>query len=114
MSLMTARATGAAAVAMVVAPGYQFQLEEIQIHLSAAGGAGNLTVTLDGGAVAAVYDTVLMTQDMTAITDLVWVPARPLRFTYTDGVPATSDHLDLVYANANNRTYGITVLYSPI
>ena len=114
MSLMTARATGAAAVAMVVAPGYQFQLEEIQIHLSAAGGAGNLTVTLDGGAVAAVYDTVLMTQDMTAVQNLVWVPARPLRFTYTDGVPATSDHLDIAWANAGNIAYGITVLYSPI
>lgn len=116
MSVMTTRATGAGAMAMVVAPGYQFQLEEIQLHCSAVGGAGtgNLTVTMDGGAAAAVYDVNVLTQAMVAVSDLIFIPERPIRCTYSTGVPATSDHLDLVWDNANAVTWGCTVIYSPI
>jgi len=114
MSVMTARATAAnAAVAMVIAPGYQFQLEEVRIHLSAVGGAGVLTVTEDSG-LGATYDTILVAQDMTAVQNWTWIPARPLRFTYTDGTVATSDHIDIAWANAGNLAYGIQVFYSPI
>lgn len=101
------RATGAAAVSMTVAPGVAFQIEEIRVHLSAAGGAvENLTITLDSG-VGAAYDTVLLTQAMNAVTDLVWQPPRPYIF-------SRGDEIDIAYANTNTRTYGIEVIFSGI
>ena len=107
MSLMTTRATGSSAIATTVAPGRPFQLEEVRIHLSAAGGAGNLTVTMDAGAGSA-YDTVLQTQDMTSVTDYVWKPTRPIVCTHA------SDEIDIAWANTNSKTYGLTVIHSPL
>ena len=100
------RATGAAALAVAVNPGVIFALNEIRVHLSAVGAAGNLTVTIDNGAGAA-YDTVVFTQDMTAVTDLVWSPDIPLQL-------ASTDHIDIAWANAGNKTYGIEILYTII
>jgi len=100
------RATGAAAISLTIAPGTAWQLECIKVHLSAAGGAGDLTATIDHG-VDAVYDTVILTQDMTAVTDLVWQPDRPLEFSKTD-------ELDLAWANAGEKTYGIEVIWKGI
>jgi len=100
------RTTGSAAISKTVTPGAAFRLEEVRVHLSAAGGAGNLTVTLDGGAAADVYDTVLLTQDMTSITDLVWKPTRPLVMAHA------SDAVKIAWANGSSRTYGLTVIYT--
>jgi hypothetical protein len=100
------RATGAAAIAVTVAPGKAWQLREIRVHLSAAGGAGNLTATIDNGT-AAAYDTVVLTQDMTSVVDLEWQPDFPMSF-------ASGDELDIAWANASTRTYGIEIIYSPV
>ena len=100
------RATGAVAIASTLAPSTDWQLEGIRVHLSAAGGAGSLTATIDSG-VNAVYDIVLLTQDMTAVINLVWAPERPMVF--SDG-----DELDIAYANANTRTYGLEILYKEL
>ena len=40
-------ATGVAAIANTLAPGVPFRLREVRVHLSAAGGAGDLTATVD-------------------------------------------------------------------
>lgn len=97
-------ATGAAAVAMVVNPAVEAKIEQMIIHLSAAGAAGDLTVTLDNGTGAA-YDAILLTQSMVSVVDYVWIPARSIYLKATD-------HLDIVWANASNRTYGIEVVWS--
>jgi len=103
----TARATAATgAIALTVDPGRAWQLEEIRVHLSAAGGAGNLTVTLDANAGSA-YDAVILTQDMTAMTDLVYAPERPLVF-------ESGDKLVIAWANASNRTYGVEVKHKAV
>ena len=99
-------ADGGAAIAMTVAPGVAFQIEEVRVHLSAAGGAGDLTITLDSGE-AADHDVVLLTQDMTLVVDLAWQPTRPLSF-------RADDEVDIEYANANTRDYGVEVIYSAI
>ena len=96
-------ATGAAAVGTTLAPGESFRLREVRIKLSAAGGAGNLTITVDAGAGAA-YDVNLLTQDMTLITSFSWTPDTQLQFSATD-------EIDFVWANANSRTYGLTIYY---
>jgi len=98
------RATGAIAIAKTIAPGQKWALREIRVHLSAAGGAGNLTATIDSGT-APAYDTIVITQDMTAVTDLEWQPDFPMIFD-------AGDELDIAWANANTRTYGLEVIYS--
>lgn len=95
---------GNAAVAISLSPDYDYQVEEIRIHLSAAGGAGNLTVTVDHSEGVA-YDFVLATQDMTAIIDYVYHPEYPFKMT-------ANDILNIAWANANSRNYGIEILYS--
>ena len=107
MNRRVQRATGAAAVDMTIAPGIAFQIEEIRVHLSAAGGAAeNLTATLDS-VTAAAYDVVLLSQAMELVTDLTWQPTRPLVF-------SAGDEIDIAYANTNARTYGIEVYWTPI
>ena len=98
--------TGAVAVNIAVAPGAVFDLEQVTIHLSAVGGAaaGNLTITCDSGT-AAVYDVNLLTQSMVAVQDYVYQPARPLRF-------QAGDVIDIVWANPNSVTYGITAVWT--
>ncbi len=97
------RATGAVAIATTIAPGVPWQLEGIRVHLSAAGGAGNLTATVDNGA-GAVYDVVILTQDMTSVVDLVWNTGCPLDF-------EAGDELDIAWANAGTKTYGLEVIW---
>ena len=106
MKYRTQRATGAAAIAMTIAPGVAWQLEEIRIHLSAGGAATDLTATVDAGAGAA-YDVVIATQDMTAVTDYLYQPTRPIVFN-------SGDELDIAYANGGAATYGVEVFYSAI
>jgi hypothetical protein len=104
--ITTQRATGAAAIAVTIAPTKKWQLHEIRLHLDAAGGAGDLTVTIDSG-VDPVYDTVIATQDMTSVTDYYWQPNDPIKFSKTD-------ELDIAWANANTKTYGIEIIYSRV
>jgi len=92
-------ATGA--LALDIAPDWDFELMEVRVHLNAAGGAGDLTVTLDALA-GAEYDAVLFKQDMTAVTDLVYIPAQPMQF-------ARGDKLAVAWPNAGNKTYGAEV-----
>lgn len=100
------RATGALAIASTLEPAQMFQLEEMRIHLSAAGASGNLTVTLDANA-GATYDTILFTQDMTSIVDLHWQPTRPINFT-------SGDKLVVAWANAGTKTYGLEMIWSSL
>ena len=104
--MKVARATGAAAIDLTIAPGGRFQIENIRVHLSAAGTAGDLTVTVDSGT-AAAYDTVLLTQDMSSITNLNYIFTHPVKL-------EAGDEIDIAWANGSTRTYGIEVVYSLI
>jgi hypothetical protein len=106
MAICTHRATGAAAISTSLAPGRAFQLLEIRVHLSAAGGAGNFTATVDANAGAA-YDITLLTQDMTSVTNLVWTPDCPLHFD-------SGDEIDFAWANVGTKTYGLEVKFNPL
>ena len=99
----SAKATGAAAIASTLAPGTAWQLEGIKVHLSAAGGAGDLTATIDHGT-GAEYDIVILRKDMTSVVDYVWKLERPMEF-------GEDDELDLAWANAGAKTYGLEVIW---
>lgn len=102
--MLTQRKTGNTAINESIDPGKQGWLKEVRVHLSAAGGAGNLTVTLDSIA-GSTYDTVLMSQDMTSVTDLVWQPDVPVHFD-------NGDKLVIAWANGSGRTYGFELKYN--
>jgi len=100
------KSMGTAAIASTLAPGVNWQLEEIRIHLSAVGVAGDFTATMnhkDGTA----YDVVILTKDMTAVTDYVWHCERPMEF-------GSLTELDFAWANASSRTYGLEVIWKAI
>ena len=99
-------ATGAIATTLALDPERFYQLVEVRIHLSAAGGAGDFTITVDANEGAA-YDSVLATQDMTSVVSYVYQPDKPLIFD-------KGDELDFAWANSSNRTYGLTVIYELI
>ena len=99
------RATGSAAIASSLSPETPIVLVSVRMHLSAAGGTAseNFTVTIDS-ATAAAYDTVIFSQDMNTVQDLLWVPEQP--------VPVVNgDEIDFAWANANGRTYGLEAVY---
>ncbi len=81
-----------------------YELISFDLNLSAAGGANSLTVTKNSG-LGTAYDTILLSQDMTSVEDLVQ--------TYFPGetVFANDDTIDFAWTNASARTYGLTVKY---
>lgn len=80
-----------------------FQLLEIRIHLSAAGGANDLTATLDSAAGSA-YDTVILTQDMTSVVDLQET------YEYEKRMFRNGDQIDFAWTNGSSRTWGLEVI----
>lgn len=99
------RATGSAAIASsLTPPNTALLLVSVKLNLSATGGAAeNFTITVNS-ATDAAYDTIIFSQDMNSIQDLMWVPDQP--------VPVVNiDVLDFAYANSNSRTYGLEVIY---
>lgn len=86
-------------------PGIAAQIEELFLHLDQAGGADNLTVTRVSGAADDVYDTIILTEDMSAVTDLHWQPDRPINL-------AKGDSLKVEWDNSSDRTYGLEIVWS--
>ena len=100
------RATGAAAIASSLAPAGPIVLDSVKLHLSAVGGAVgavNFTVTINS-VTDAKYDTLLFSQDMTAVQDVFWQPDRPVPI-------VNGDVIDFAYANGSTLDYGLEVLY---
>ncbi len=81
--------------------GNAWELAQLTAHFSADPGVGNLVVTLEPRDGAA-YDTVLLTQAMSGVTNFVWTPAEPY-------ILLPGDKLNLAMANAAGRTYGILI-----
>ncbi|MHB8871230.1 MAG: hypothetical protein ACYC5G_02100 [Candidatus Doudnabacteria bacterium] len=99
------RATAATgAISLTINPGIDFRLIAIKVHLSAVGGAGNLTVTTDANA-GATYDAILALQDMTSVADYVYVPTNPVPF-------VAGDKVVIAWANSGNNTYGIEAFWT--
>jgi len=101
--MLSQRATGSTAVNSTFSFSGACLIDEIRMHLSAAGGAANMTITIDRDAGAA-YDLVIDTEDMTSVVNYHLIPTRPI-YLFPD------DKLVVAWANANGRTYGLEILY---
>lgn len=60
------------------------ELEEIKFHLSTAATAANDLVIKQRSKVGAAYDTVLLTQAMSGVQDIVYLPSRPVKLNGKD------------------------------
>jgi hypothetical protein len=89
-------------------------LEAVRLHLASPTGSGsgsgsgslqttNFTVTVDSNTGVA-YDVVLLSQDMSSSTDLVWIPDQPV-------FCSKGDELELSWENDSGYTWGIEVVY---
>lgn len=102
--MLTYRATGTSgAINEAISFMLHGKLHEIRLHLNAAGGGGDLTVTIDSAG-GSQYDTVILKQDMTEVQDLHFRPNKPI---HIDAGSA----LKVAWANTGNKTYGLEVLY---
>ncbi|MBM3496742.1 MAG: hypothetical protein FJX72_20840 [Armatimonadetes bacterium] len=101
------KGTGAMAVLIddltQLGPG-DVRLHEVRLHLNGVGGAGNFTIKVDS-AEGAEYDSVLNTQDMTAVADELYAPDNPPWIRAKDGILCE-------WANAGSKTWGLEVIYA--
>ncbi|KKN16793.1 hypothetical protein LCGC14_0972230 [marine sediment metagenome] len=84
-------------------PAIPVVLLETRFTLSASGGAGNFTATLDNGTTSTL-DVNMRTVDMTSASSVHWIPVNPI-------ILKASDVMDFAYPNANLKTYGLEVVY---
>jgi len=98
--------TGSAAIAVssvAVAAGTSQRLTAVTVHLSAAPTtAGSLTIILNANAGAA-YDTLLYSVSMVGVTDLLWQPDQDIYL-------VAGSAIDVAYANADGRTFGVEIM----
>jgi hypothetical protein len=100
--LLVSEQTGTAGMTLTVEPSTDFQIDQLRVHLNAVGAGGSLMVTIDDAS-GVTYDTILFTQDMTLVTDVVWLPTRPILC--KDG-----DKVVVSWANAGGKTYGVKLI----
>lgn len=91
--------TGAAAIALTHAVPGPCKLLNVEIHLSAAAGAENLTISKDS-ALGAAYDAALNVTAMNGLTDVHYMPTVPVLF-------ESGDVLSVAFANSATRTVGV-------
>jgi len=107
MIYKTYREYGSSAIAVTLDPRCLFELESFRLHLSAGGAASNLTITIDSG-VNAVYDTVLLTQAMSGITDV------DKRWNPTPKLTNELDKIVIAYTNGGSATWGMEITYKEL
>ena len=100
-------ATGATALATALVPKTPFKLLSVLLHLDAAATQQTFTVTCDAGRAASVYDTLLVSQAMSGLTDVVKTWEGGLEF-------KEDDEIDCVWTNTDTKTYGLTVTYQTV
>lgn len=80
-----------------------YTLDCVKLHLSAVGGlAENFTISISAGA-GSRHNVLLYNQVMTTVSDIVWMPTRPIPFRKEDKIVIT-------YNNGNNLPWGLEVL----
>ena len=107
MIYKTYREYGSGAIAVTLDLRCPFELESFRLHLGAGGAATDLTITIDSG-VNAVYDTVLLTQAMSAITDV------DKRWSPTPKLTNELDKIVIAYTNGGAATWGMEITYKKL
>lgn len=102
------RTTGDTAIDVTLSPKNTvrgWQLDEMRLHLNAAGGAAEDLTLIVVSAADAVYNSLLLTEAMAAAANVRYHPDQPVLMDNGDGIRVQ-------YANTNGRTYGLELIYS--
>ena len=93
--------------AFALAPKTPFKLLSFVFHLDAAATQETLTVKVDAGRVASKYDTLLVSEAMAGITDIVktWEGGLDLK---------EDDEVDVAWTNTDGANYGLTMTYQTV
>lgn len=94
---------GSGDIAVRVAPGKEFALHEVRLHLAAAGGANNFTIARETPE-GSEFAVVLKTQDMTSATDVVYQPTRPHQF-------REDEEIVCAWTNGSSIAWGLEVVW---
>lgn len=81
----------------------RWQLECVKLHLENPGYTGDFTITVDSSN-GSSFDMVLFRQDMTEVSDIVWIPEASIPF-------SKGDDLSFYYENAGNSGFGLEVFW---
>jgi len=98
------RSTAAVAISKTVEPTEAGQLDSVRMHLDGASAAENFTTSIVSAS-GNEYDIVLDVEAMSALTDYVYQPARPIPF-------FKGDKIKVVYPNATGNDYGLEIIWS--
>jgi hypothetical protein len=93
-------ATGKSTVNESVTPGDSGYIHYVLFHTSSGTNTGTLTVKLNRSGTA--YDTILKSQAMSNVTDVVYQPTAPIPFTSTDSI-------DAAMTNGDGVTWGLII-----
>jgi len=90
-------------------PGQKWELKEIRISLSAAGTTGTLTVrqSASNTTYATVRTHLILSQDMTSVTDITYTPDSEMIF-------EAADRVNIGWANTAAITFDIEARVKPI
>lgn len=108
VSRVTGTSTGGLSLTVKSTSGF-WSLDQLKLHLSAVGGAGSLQVKVDSGT-NAVYDSVLLVEPLTTVTDVFWLPERPIAFSAVDEVDITWESP----TTGSAVTFGLEVFYKAL
>lgn len=95
--------TGTGAIAAALAPKTPFQLESVLVHFASAQTQDTITITVDAGRAATVYDTLLYSRATAigSVTDLVIPFGAAYKF-------MEDDEIDVAYTGTDGDVYGLT------
>ena len=98
--------TGAAGIDHDITPGFPFKIIKAELHLSAAPTTSeDFVISINAGD-GAVYDVVLLTNDLSvgSVADLVWKPDQEDEY-------EADDVITIAWTNTDTRTFGLRVVY---
>ena len=99
--------TGTGAISAALKPKTPFQLLSVMIHFASAQTQDTITVTCDAGKTATVYDTLLVSEAASGITDLVRTFGEGFEF-------AEDDEIDVAHAGNDGDVYGLTYAFKAL
>jgi len=97
--------SGTGNIRLTLSPGSGLELQEIRLTLNAAGGTSeNFTATIQSD-LGDAYNVILHSQDMNAVAQDIYLPARP-HYIFN------RDELLFEYTNTNSRLWGLEIIYN--
>lgn len=97
----TIRTTGTGVLSYEFSPGQNIYLSAVKLHLNGAATQESLTITIDSNA-GTQYDTLLLSQDMTGLANVLWLPGMFIH---------ASDKVVFSWTNTDAATWGLEINY---